>query len=98
MHYGDPPMINSKIRRLMEVKSNPKKWYIFKNKNIKLFGRLHYIQNLLTATTETSKKQFFFSQISNNLMNFTVSLKRYWSILKTFLDNKKITVMTITVI
>ena len=91
-------MINSKIRRLMEVKSNPKKWYIFKNKNIKLFGRLHYIQNLLTATTETSKKQFFFSQISNNLMNFTVSLKRYWSILKTFLDNKKITVMTITVI
>ena len=91
-------MINSKIRRLMEVKSNPKKWYIFKNKNIKLFGRLHYIQNLLTATTETSKKQFFFSQISNNLMNFTVSLKRYWSILKTFLDNKKITVMPITVI
>ena len=82
----------------MEVKSNPKKWYISKNKNIKLFGRLHYIQNLLTATTETSKKQFFFSQISNNLMNFTVSLKRYWSILKTFLDNKKITVMTITVI
>ena len=44
---------------------------------------------LLTATTEKSKEQFY-SRISTKLMDPTIRPKTYWSILKIFLNHKKI--------
>ena len=43
----------------------------------------------LTVTTEQSKEQFYFP-ILNKLMDPATSSKVYWSILKTFLNNKNI--------
>ena len=59
------------------------------NKAIQLFQRFQNMQNLLTATIEKSKEQFY-SQISTKLMDPTTSPKAYWSMLKTILNNKKI--------
>ena len=67
----------------------PQKCYLQNNKDIKLFRRFQCMQNLLTAANEKSKEQFC-SQISTKLMDPTLSPKAYWSILKTFLNKKKI--------
>ena len=73
----------------MQEKNIAKKCYFQNNKDIQLFRRFQYIQNLLTATIELSKEKFY-SRISNKLMDPTTSPKAYWSILKTYLNNKKI--------
>ena len=85
----DPPWINSKIKGLIQEKNIAKKCFFQNNKDIQLFRRFQCIQNLLTATIEKSKEQFY-SRISTKLMDPTISPKAYWSILKTFLNNKKI--------
>ena len=85
----DPLWINSKIKGLIQEKNIAKKCYFQNNKDIQLFRRFQCIQNLLTATIEKSKEQLY-SRISTKLMDPTISLKAYWSILKTFLNNIKI--------
>ena len=72
----------------MQEKNIAKKYYFQNNKDIQLFRRFQCIQNLLTATIEKSKEQFY-SRISTKLMDPTISPKSYWSILKTYLNNKK---------
>ena len=47
------------------------------------------MQNLLIVAIEKSKEQFY-CRISTKLMDLTISSKAYWSMLKTFLNNKKI--------
>ena len=44
---------------------------------------------MLLSATEASKQQFY-SWISKKLMDFSTIRKAYWSLLKTFLNNKKI--------
>ena len=65
-------------------------WRYFKNnKDILLFRRFQSIQNLLAATIEKWKGQFYFPFLTK-LMDLTISPKAYWSILKAFLSNIKI--------
>ena len=85
----DPPWINRKIKVLIETKNFAKKCYFQNNEDIQLFRRFQNIQNLLTATIEKLKEQFY-TRILTKLMDFTTSPKAYWSILKTILNNKKI--------
>ena len=84
-----PPWINSKIKGLIQEKNITKKCYFQNNKDIQLFRRFQCIKNLLSATIEKSKEQFY-SRISTKLMDPTKIPKVYWSILKTYLNNKKI--------
>ena len=77
----DPPWINSKIKVLIQEKNIAKKCYFQNNKDIQFFRRFQCIQNLLTATNEKSKEQFY-SRISTKLMDPTTNPKAYWSILK----------------
>ena len=85
----DPPWINSKIKDLLQEKNIAKKCYFQNNKDIQLFRRFQCMQNLPAATIKKSKEQFY-SRISTMLMDPIISPKTYWSILKTFLNNKKI--------
>ena len=73
----------------MQEKNIAKKCYFKNNKDIQSFRRLQCIRNLLTATIEKSKGQFYF-RISTKLMDPATIAKAYWSILKTFLNDKKI--------
>ena len=84
----DSPWINSKIKYLMQEMNIAQKCYLQNNKDIKLFRRFQCMQNLLTAANEKSKEQFC-SQFLTKLKYPTISPKAYWSILKTFLNNKK---------
>ena len=89
--YNDrhPPWINSNIKGLIQEKNIAKKYYFKNYKHIQLFRRFQCIQNFLTATIEKSKEQFY-SRISIKLTDPPTSPKAYESILKTFLNNKKI--------
>ena len=82
----DPSWTNSKIKGLIQEKNISKKYYFQNNKGIQLFRRFQCIQNLLTATIEKPKKQFY-SRFSTKLMDPTIRPKAYCSILKTLLNN-----------
>ena len=85
----DPPWINSKIKGLIQQKNFAKKCHFQNNEDMQLFRRFQSIQKLLTATTQKSKEQYC-TRISTKLMDPITSLKAYWSILKTILNNKNI--------
>ena len=54
-----------------------------------LFEKFEFLQNRLNVSIENSK-QTYNSKLSSKLANPATSSKTYWSILKTFLNNKKI--------
>ena len=57
--------------------------------NTDLFNKFQSLQAHLKATIEGSKQNCY-SRLSNKLLNSKTSPKSYWSILKTFVNNKKI--------
>ena len=54
-----------------------------------LFRKFKFLQNQLNVSIENSM-QSYYSKLSSKLANPATSSKTYWSILKTFLNNKKI--------
>ena len=54
-----------------------------------LFEKFKSLQKQLNVSIENSK-QSYYSKLSNKLANPATSSKIYWSILKTFLNNKKV--------
>ena len=59
-----------------------------KNKELRL-KRLRSLRINLNNTIETTKEQYF-ANIANKLSNPNISSKNYWSILKSFLKDKKV--------
>ena len=75
---GNPPRIDEKIKNLFLIKTVP---LICKKKFQSLQAHL--------KTSIGESKQNYESRLSNKLLDSKTSLKSYWSILKTFLNNKK---------
>ena len=63
--------------------------HIQNSKNEQTFRVFESIQNIVLYAIKVSKQQYH-SRISKNLMDSGYKLKNYWSLLKTFLINKKI--------
>ena len=61
----------------------------YSNKDPKLFNKVEYLQNEYKSLIEANKEKYY-SRISKRMMNPLTSTKTYWSILKSFLNNKKI--------
>ena len=76
----DPPWINNRVKELINDKNDTFQCYRHNNKDPKLFNKVEYLQNELK----------YYSRISKRMMNPLTSTKTYWSILKSFLNNKKI--------
>ena len=51
--------------------------------------RLQFLQERLSTSIESSKERYY-ARIANGLNNAQKSSKTYWSLLKNFLNNKKI--------
>ena len=62
------------------------------NNNIQLLHRLRLLQEKLNSFISVSK-QSYYSRMSTKLTKFHKSSKAYWSLLKTFLNNRKIPVI-----
>ena len=85
----DPPWINKEIKKLMIEKNLAFKSYCCSNRNMFLFENFKALQYQLHIYVEESKEKYY-TKLSTRLADPLTSPKTYWSILKTFLNNKKI--------
>ena len=83
------PWINKEIKKLMLEKNLAFKSYCYSNKSMFLFEKFKALQYQLNISMEESKENYY-TKLSSRLADPLTSLKTYWSILKTFLNNKKI--------
>ena len=85
----DPPWINKDIKQLILDKNHAYKSYIRNDKSLQFFNQFQFLQTRLSSLIEESKNQYY-TRLSHKLLDPKTSQKSYWSILKTFLNNKKI--------
>ena len=74
--------MNNRVKELINEKNDTFQCYLHSNKNSKLFNKVEYLQNELKSLIEANNEAK-----SDDSFN---SAKTYWSILKSFLNNKKI--------
>ena len=80
---------DDRVKELINEKNDTFQCYLHSNKDPKLFNKVEYLQNELKSLIESHKEKYY-SPISKRIMNTLTSTKKYWSILKSFLNNKKI--------
>ena len=81
--------IDEKIKKLVLHKNRAFNAYSRDKNNTDLFNKFQSLQAHLKASIEESKQNCY-SRLSNKLLDSKKNPKSYWSILKTFLNNKKI--------
>ena len=84
----DPPWVNNKIKSLIKNKNEYLKNCVKPN-NSESIRHFDQIQDTLRTSTEISKQNYYF-KLSRKLAVNKINPKCYWSILKSFLGNKKI--------
>ena len=84
----DPPWINKEIKKLMIEKNLVFKSYCCSNRNMFLIEIFKALQYQLQIYIEQSKERYY-TKLSSRLAHPLTCPNTYWSILKTFLNNKK---------
>ena len=84
----DPPWINNRIKKLIYERNSLYKDYR-KNNDTQIFEKLTLLQKKLYLAMEESKDTYY-SNLSKKLAKQKSNPKTYWSVLKRFLNNKKI--------
>ena len=88
----DPPWINSQVKHLINEKNAMYKNYLKNNKSNQSFETFQSFQSQLSSLIASLKNKYY-SKVVKRLLDPSTSPKTYWSILKTFLNNKKIPVI-----
>ena len=86
---SNPPWIDEKIKKLILHKNRTFSAYSRDRNNTDLLNKFQSLQAHLITTTKKSKLKYY-SSFSDKLLDSKTSPKSYRSILKTFLNNKKI--------
>ena len=86
---ADSLCFNKKIKFLIQEKYITFKRFRNDTHNICLIRQLNFLQDSLIDSIEASKQKYY-CRMTNKLTNAEKSPKAYWSILKSFLNNKKI--------
>ena len=89
----DPPWINKDIKELIHEKNQAYKSYRQNKYNIFSVHQFELLQSKLNSLIEKSKSNYY-ARLSKKISYPMTSSKSYWSILKTFLNNKKIPCIT----
>ena len=86
----DPPWFTNKIKNLITEK-NPRvlKHFHENSKNLQILNKLGSLQNLLSKSIAESKRNYYY-RMADKLHNTEKGSNAYWSLLKRFLNNKKI--------
>ena len=85
----DPPWFNNKIKSLIHQKNIKITRLRSDRRNSYLRRQLNCLQDRLNGSIEASKQKYY-CRMTNKLTNAEKRSKAYWSILKRFLNNKKI--------
>ena len=88
----DPPWFNSKIKSLIQEKNNAYQLSRNNKTNACFRNRLNFLQDGLKNLIEMSKQKHS-SGIASKLTMTRKRSKTYWSLLKLFLNNKKIPII-----
>ena len=88
----DPPWFNTKIKSLIHEKIKTYKVFRINIENNRQIEKTKSLQNRLKWMIDDSKHNCY-SRLSNKLLNVQRNSKPYWSILKTFLNNKKVPII-----
>ena len=88
----DPPWFNTKIKSLLQEKNKIYKIFRKDRNNTQLLRKLGHLQNCLNNSIDSSKHNYFL-RMANKLNSIQNSSKAYWSLLKSFLNNKKIPII-----
>ena len=86
---ADSLCFNKKIKFLIQEKYITFKRFRNDTHNICLIRQLNFLKDSLIDSIEASKQKYY-CRMTNKLTNAEKSPKAYWSILKSFLNNKKI--------
>ena len=70
-------------------KNHAYKSYIRNDKSLQFFNQFQFLQTKFNSLIDESKNQYY-ARLANKLSDPKTSQKSHWSILKTFLINKKI--------
>ena len=85
----DPPWINSQVKHSVNEKNAIYKNYLKNNKSNQSFATFQSFQSQLSSLI-TNLKNIYYSKVAKKLLDPSTSPRTFWSILKTFLNNKKI--------
>ena len=88
-HDRDPPWINKGVKELIHEKNQVYKSYRQNKNSIFSVHQFELLQSKLNSLIKKSQSNYY-ARLSKKLSDLMTSLKSYWSILKIFLDNKKI--------
>ena len=88
----DPPWVNSQVKHLINAKNAIYKNYPKNNKSNQSFATFQSFQSQLSSLI-TNLKNKYYPKVAKKLLDPSTSPKTHWSILKTFLNNKKIPVI-----
>ena len=88
----NPPWFNTKIKSLLQEKNKIYKNFRKDRNNIHLLRKLEHLQNRLKNSTHSSKHNYYL-RMANKLNNIQKSSKAYWFLSKSFLNNKKISII-----
>ena len=83
----DPPWFSKNVKSLIDEKN--KAWRLYVRSNKIFFEKFTSLQIQLSDLIETRKQNYHFC-LTEKLRDWNTSPKAYWSLLKTFLNNKKI--------
>ena len=79
----------AKSKKSYMKKNKEHKKYINNKSNFLLLQNINNLQAQIRTLIDISKEKYF-SRISQKLESTSINTKCYWSLLKTFLNNKKI--------
>ena len=85
----DPPWINSQVKHLINEKNVI---YLKNNKSNQSFEMFQSFQSQLSSLIASLKNKFY-SKVAKKLLDPSTSPKTYFSIMKVFLNNKKIPII-----
>ena len=84
----DPPWIHKNIKKLMNDKNRAYAPYRLNENNSFTFQKFQFLHSRLNSLIKKSKLKY--ARLSKRLLHPATSPKSSWSILKVFLNNKKI--------
>ena len=87
----DPPWMTNGIRTAIEMKNNAYKEYIRSGMKYNYYVRLENLTTELSNLIRDTKTEYH-SKLAAKLVNPSTSAKIYWSILKTFVNGRKVPV------
>ena len=88
----DPPWVINGVRTAIKMKNKPYNEYIRSGRRHDYYARFENVTIELSSLTRDTKTEFH-SKLAAQMVNPSTSVTTYWSIWKTFANNRKICII-----